>query len=233
MYAWVPGGGEPGQSGTRLPGYAGDRPVVGDLRNGVPRCSHVSVPSPRRRDARSRGEPRRHGRAVAGPAAAEPRRRTPRSRSTPSRRPPVPTPAPAASSATPSRAASSATRSTVRDLSVPAVAAHIHEAPRHVAGPVVIPLPAVPSATTVARRPRASSGRRGVWSRPPGEPARRTTSTSTRRRSPAERSAARSRVTALPPGTGQAGRDFHLLLRGRSHRPGASTRGQASATRSR
>ena len=36
----------------------------------------------------------------------------------------------------------------VRGLSLPAVAAHIHKAPRHVAGPVVIPFPAVPSATT-------------------------------------------------------------------------------------
>ena len=31
---------------------------------------------------------------------------------------------------------------------LPAVAAHIHKAPRHVAGPIVIPFSAVPSATT-------------------------------------------------------------------------------------
>jgi hypothetical protein len=36
---------------------------------------------------------------------------------------------------------------TVRDLSLPAVAAHIHRAPRHVAGPIVIPLE-VPPATS-------------------------------------------------------------------------------------
>ncbi|HEY7989195.1 MAG TPA: CHRD domain-containing protein [Lapillicoccus sp.] len=36
----------------------------------------------------------------------------------------------------------------VRGLSLPAVAAHIHKAPRHVAGPIVIPFSAVPSATT-------------------------------------------------------------------------------------
>jgi len=36
----------------------------------------------------------------------------------------------------------------VRDLSLPAAAAHIHKAPRHVAGPIVIPLPAVPSTTS-------------------------------------------------------------------------------------
>ena len=36
----------------------------------------------------------------------------------------------------------------VRDLSLPAVAAHIHKGPRNVAGPIVIPFTAVPSATT-------------------------------------------------------------------------------------
>jgi hypothetical protein len=37
---------------------------------------------------------------------------------------------------------------TVRGLSLPAVAAHIHQAPRHVAGRIVIPFHDVPSATS-------------------------------------------------------------------------------------
>jgi len=36
----------------------------------------------------------------------------------------------------------------VRNLSLPAVAAHIHRAPRHVAGPIVIPFHDVPPATS-------------------------------------------------------------------------------------
>jgi len=47
----------------------------------------------------------------------------------------------------------------VRGLSLPAVAAHIHKAPRHVAGPIVIPFTAVPSAYFFwPRKPRFSSG---------------------------------------------------------------------------
>ena len=164
----VPGVGEPGQSGTRLPGYAGDRPVVGDLRNGVPRCSHVSVPSP--------PSPRRllalgtaiGTVAVAGPAAANTGG------------------APAIPLNTEQETTGSDTGASgffsytiqgsqlcytleVRGLSLPAVAAHIHKAPRHVAGPIVIPFPAVPSATTVEASacvtPAAAS-----FGRPPGEP---------------------------------------------------------------
>ena len=107
-------------------------------------CPYPHPPSPR---PCSRWEPR----SARWPSPVPPPRTpaaSPRSRSTPSRRPPAPTPAPAASSATRIQGSQLCYTLEVRGLSLPAVAAHIHKAPRHVAGPIVIPFPAVPSATT-------------------------------------------------------------------------------------
>ena len=94
---------------------------------------------------------------------------------------------------------------TVRDLSVPATAAHIHLAPRHVAGPIEIHLDGRVG-DDVRDLDMHHPATRPTW--PDCWPTRgATTSTSTRRRSPAERSAASSsdltRIHAYPPPPGE------------------------------